>query len=80
MKSKAQKYVNTLRKVKPESPKFIMAGDRFVTCYVSSNGSLIWGDCKELTPERVLALRDWLTDTFDIPPVKGRKPGWSRED
>lgn len=60
MKSKAQQYVDTLNlaaKIRPKPHK--------KTCLLD-NGYLRLYD-GDITPEDALKLRDWLTDTFDIP-------------
>lgn len=75
LKSKAQQYVDIINNTLP--PKFIFKGKVYAFVHKDGGSTLVGGDYSQ---EFLLALRDWLTDTFDVPKIPGRQPGWSRED
>ena len=58
-KSKAQQYSDAVNVKKPPAPRFRKA-------YVTHEGTL-YIDPMNLEPSEALQLRDWLTDTFDVP-------------
>lgn len=70
MKSKAQEFYDEINRSKPNRPVFKAdKNDQGLICSVTSNRSKV--TCAltacEITVEDALALRDWLTDTFDTP-------------
>ena len=72
-KSKAQQYADYNKIVVPVRPEF---GD---TAYVYQDGDLYLATAK-LSPEGALALRDWLTDTFDVPKaVTSSDTAWTQD-
>lgn len=66
MKSKAQQYADAL-KIKPIQPTFSVVPGMPDDVWVTSLGECTIAIRGTITQEQTLALRDWLTDTFDVP-------------
>ena len=81
MKSKAQEFVEYLQpKVITVIRPSIKINDRIMFVVNDAGDCLLSKSSIVFSPQDALALRDWLTDTFDTPKIPGKQPGWSRED
>lgn len=60
MKSKAQEFVDSIN----HPPIIEFDSDR---CAIVNNDGAFYISCNHLSPKGALKLRDWLTDTFDVP-------------